>query len=58
MGKVNQVTAFDSEPIPYQEAIFCQLGKDIYFRKIDLSKGYWQERIEENSKQYQTFVTN
>ncbi|KAJ8020240.1 hypothetical protein HOLleu_39778 [Holothuria leucospilota] len=58
MRKLNQVTIFDAEPIPNQEEIFSQLSKDIYFTKIDLSKGYWQIPMEETSKQYTTFVTN
>lgn len=58
MRKLNQVTVIDSEPIPDQHEIFAQLAKDIYFTKIDLSKGYWQVPMDPESKKYVTFATN
>ena len=56
--RLNAKTEFDAEPIPDQEEIFSQLSKDHYFSKIDLSKGYWQIPMEEESKKYATFVTH
>ncbi|PIK42011.1 putative retrovirus-related Pol polyprotein from transposon [Apostichopus japonicus] len=56
--RINQVTVFDAEPIPDQEEIFAQLSKDKYFRKIDLSKGYWQIPMAKESKPLTAFVTN
>ena len=54
--KINAKTLFDPQPIPDQEEIFAQLSKDNYFTKIDLSKGYWQVPMEEQSKKYTAFV--
>ncbi|PIK56474.1 hypothetical protein BSL78_06637 [Apostichopus japonicus] len=56
--RINQVTVFDAEPIPDQEEIFAQLAKDKYFSKIDLSKGYWQIPMAEESKPLTAFVTH
>ena len=54
--KINAKTVFDPQPIPDQEEIFAQLSKDNYFTKIDLSKGYWQVPMAEESKKYTAFV--
>jgi len=52
MRRINQITVFDAEPIPDQEEIFAQLSKAQYFSKIDLSKGYWQIPMSEESKHF------
>ena len=53
--KLNSVTVFDSEPIPDVEAIFAKLTHSKYFTKIDLSKGYWQIALDEESKEKTAF---
>jgi hypothetical protein len=56
--KINLITEFDAEPVPDQEEIFAQLAGDRYFSKIDLSKGYWQIPMAEESKPFTAFVTH
>ncbi len=53
---LNAKTLFNAEPISDAEEIFSQLSKDNYFTKIDLSKGYWQVPMAEDSKKYTGFV--
>ena len=52
---VNSVTVFDAEPIPNQEELMMKLVGAKYCTKIDLSKGYWQIPLKEESKQYTAF---
>ena len=40
--RLNQVTAFDAEPLPDMDYLFSRLSQARYLSKIDLSKGYWQ----------------
>ena len=56
--KINMITEFDAEPVPDQEEIFAQLSGDQYYSKIDLSKGYWQIPMAEESKHVTAFVTH
>lgn len=49
---LNAKTVFDAEPISDQEEIFAQISKDNFFSKIDLSKGFWQVPMSEESKKY------
>ena len=53
---LNAKTVFDAEPISDQEEIFSQLSRDNFFTKMDLSKGYWQVPMAEDSKKYTAFV--
>jgi hypothetical protein len=53
---LNSKTVFDAEPISDQEEIFAQISKDNFFSKIDLSKGYWQVPMAEESKKYTGFT--
>ena len=53
---LNAKTVFNPEPISDQEEIFAQIAQDNYFSKIDLSKGYWQVPMAEDSKKYTGFV--
>ena len=39
---LNRVTIFDAEPMSNPEQIFSSLTRDIFFSKVDCSKGYWQ----------------
>ncbi|KAH3717167.1 hypothetical protein DPMN_059947 [Dreissena polymorpha] len=56
--KLNQVTVFDAEPMPCQDDIFARLSHCRYFSRIDLSKGYWQIPVSEESKKYTSFATD
>ncbi|XP_043212021.1 uncharacterized protein LOC122376289 [Amphibalanus amphitrite] len=55
--KLNQVTIVDPEPMIKIEDVFQGLGKDRYFSKIDLSRGYWQFPVREEDVQKIGFVT-
>ena len=55
--KLNKVTIFDAEPIPDQDELFTKVSHANYFTKIDLSKGYWQVPMSENSKPLTAFLT-
>ena len=54
---LNKLTVFDAEPIPNPDVIFSKLANCIYFTKIDMSKGYWQIRLTEDSKEKTAFGT-
>ena len=54
---LNKITVYDAEPIPNPEEIFSKLATSNYFTKIDLSKGYWQIRLTEDSKEKTAFST-
>ena len=47
---INNITVFDSEPMPNAENMFAKLGGHKYISRLDLSKGYWQVPLEESSK--------
>lgn len=55
--KLNQITIFDSEPIPDQEEIYTRISNKYYFSKFDLSKGYWQVPLAETVKALTAFIT-
>ena len=54
---LNEITVFDSEPIPDQEEIFSKLTGAKYFTKIDLSKGYFQIFIKKEDRPKTAFQT-
>ncbi len=53
--QLNKVTVFDAEPMPNIEEMFSKLAGHSYFSKLDLSKGYWQVPLDENSREYSAF---
>ena len=55
--RLNKITVFDGEPMPSVADIFVKLQNDIYFSKLDLSKGYWQIPMREEDKAKTAFVT-
>ncbi|XP_062602901.1 uncharacterized protein LOC134264647 [Saccostrea cucullata] len=55
--KLNSVTVFDAEPMPNPDSIFSKLTGKKFISKIDLSKGYWQVQMEEDSKPLTAFST-
>ena len=55
--KINKITVFDPQPMPHPEDLFLQLGESKYFSKIDLSKGFWQIPMADDSKDLTSFVT-
>ncbi|XP_047475992.1 uncharacterized protein LOC125029857 [Penaeus chinensis] len=56
--KINKLTVFDSEPMPDQDLMMTRISGSRYFTKIDLSRGYWQIPIDEQSKPITAFQTN
>lgn len=56
--KINKLTVFDSEPMPDQDLIMTRISGSKYFTKIDLSRGYWQIPIDEQSKPITAFQTS
>ena len=55
--KLNKVTEFDAEPMPNMEEIINRMSGHKYFKKMDLSKGYWQVGLTERSKPLTAFET-
>ncbi|XP_042878233.1 uncharacterized protein LOC122257193 [Penaeus japonicus] len=56
--KINKITVFDAEPMPNQSAIMTKISNSKYFSKIDLSKGYWQIPLSEESRKVTAFQTS
>ena len=54
---LNKITVYNAEPISNPEEIFSKLATSKYFTKIYLSKGYWQIRLTEDSKEKTAFST-
>ena len=57
MRAVNKITIFDAEPIPNVDEIFSKISGCRYFSKFDLSKGYWQVLLAEESRKVTAFQT-
>ena len=56
--RLNCVTKFDTEPMGNIEEILTKFDKDVYFSKIDLSKGFWQIPVEEQCRHMTAFTTS
>lgn len=54
---LNGVIQQDRYPLPNIQDIIDQLGKAKYFTTIDLSQGYFQVELEEDSRPYTAFIT-
>ena len=55
--QLNAQTVFDGEPISDPHQIFASISKARFFSKLDLTSGYWQVPMEEQSKPYTAFRT-
>ncbi|XP_069108942.1 uncharacterized protein [Argopecten irradians] len=55
--QLNRITIFDAEPMPDAEDIFSRLVGHKFFSRLDMSKGYWQVPMSEDSKQKTAFST-
>ena len=55
--KVNRITVFDAEPMPNMDDVFAKLAGNNYYSKFDLTKGYWQIPLTEESKLITAFET-
>ena len=56
-SQLNRVTIPDAEPMPNQEDLFIKLSQAKIFSKLDMSRGYFQIGLEENSKHLTAFIT-
>ena len=56
--KINKLTVFDAEPMPDQTDIMTKVSSSKYFSKIDLSRGYWQIPLQDESKPVTAFQTS
>ena len=56
--KINEITDQDAYPLPVIEDILDHLGKAKFFSAFDLSSGFHQIPIEENSKKITAFTTS
>lgn len=56
--KLNKVTTPDPFPIPRIEDLIDQLSSARYISTLDLTKGYWQVPVAEESQEKTAFVTS
>ncbi|KAK3109194.1 hypothetical protein FSP39_025154 [Pinctada imbricata] len=54
---LNSQTKFDAEPMPDADEIFSKLASHKYFSSLDLTKGYWQVPLSDDSKPLTAFQT-
>ena len=57
LRQLNKIVCYDAEPMCDPEAIFTRIGTSRYFSKLDLTKGYWQIPLSEQSKKFTAFST-
>jgi hypothetical protein len=55
--RLNKQVVRDHYPLPIIKDIVNKLKNCKYFSKIDCEKGYWQQRVDKDSKKYTTFIT-
>ena len=54
---LNRVTIFDAEPMSNPEQIISSLTRDLFFSKVDCSKGYWQIAMNHSDIEKTAFST-
>ena len=55
---LNDITIFDSEPMPNRDEALKNFVGDKYFSEIDLCKGYFQLPLSLDSRKYTAFATS
>ena len=55
--KVNDVTVPDPFPLPRVEDLLDRVGEARYLTKLDMTRGYWQVPLDEESAPISAFVT-
>lgn len=56
--RVNQQTVKDCFPLPLIDELLVNLSGNQYFTTLDLSSGYWQVELDEESKEKTAFQAN
>ncbi len=55
--RVNEVSEFDSYPMPRVDELIDRLGRARFISTLDLNKGYWQVPLSEDAKPKTAFST-
>ncbi len=55
--RVNEVSEFDSYPMPQVDELIDRLGRARFILTLDLTKGYWQVPLSEDAKPKTAFST-
>ncbi len=55
---LNEVSEFDSYPMPRVDELLDRLGRARYISTLDLTKGYWQVPLSETAKPKTAFSTS
>ena len=53
----NSVTKLDKFPLPRIDDLLDQMGRSHFFTTFDLASGYWQIRVDEESREKTAFIT-
>ena len=56
--QLNKATIFDAEPMPNPEVIFANMTGDMFFSKLDFTKGYWQINVNEEDREKTAFPSS
>jgi hypothetical protein len=52
---LNKITVRDNYPLPIIQDVLNSLAKAVYFTTLDLTSGYYQVQLDENSRKYTAF---
>ena len=55
--RLNAVSEFDAYPMPLVEEVLDRMGSANYLSTLDMTKGYWQIPLAEESKDKTAFIT-
>jgi hypothetical protein len=56
--RLNDITTKDAYPLPRVDETLEGLGDATYFSTLDLTSGYWQVELDEESKPKAAFTTH